>query len=29
VPHSGDWLLALLIVNCGLRLDNNAVLTVT
>jgi len=25
VPHSGDWLLALPIANCGLRLDNEAV----
>ena len=24
-PHSGDWLLALPIVNCGLRLDDEAV----
>jgi len=25
VPHSGDWLLALPIANCGLRLDDEAV----
>jgi len=24
-PHSGDWLLALPIANCGLRLDDEAV----
>ena len=24
-PHSGDWLLALSIANCGLRLDDEAV----
>jgi len=24
-PHSGDWLLALFIANCGLRLDDEAV----
>jgi len=25
VPHSGDWLLALPIASCGLRLDDEAV----
>jgi len=24
-PHSGNWLHALLLSNCGLRLDDNAV----
>ena len=24
-PHSGDWLLALLIASCGLQLDDEAV----
>jgi len=24
-PHTGDWLLALLIASCGLRLDDEAV----
>jgi len=24
-PHSGDWLLALPVANCGLRLDDEAV----